>query len=410
MIDFPFDRDHHTVFDDLSRLERFRATGARTKTIAWLPSFLSDGLQTQLGRFVLLEHLLSNDDRLRQYSSHLSQADRAEAKTELTNHRDQLREQLRRALRMAYGVMNPEPGILDETLRLEKDQQFQSLDGTIPIRPPAAADLRAALDNLIEQGLDGQFPAHPKFSKDELRLTAGLVQQAFEKIREALEAPDGRVAIDRDLRKKLRPLLDPLELAHVGEQFLAVKTVWFDRFDPREAQLLTRAATVGQVRQWMNEPNPMGLPDLLENLVILTYARQANRMLTLQGIQAPESLTSLRDDIVLERQKLPEQKAWDQACERASHFFGVTVPALPTLSNLQKLHDHVAGLNKQYGSAVANYLTKLRSLLPAMITDATESSRYKTAVATNALCQAIQRAQKPSETFDVIQNAQASNT
>jgi hypothetical protein len=69
------------------------------------------------------------------------------------------------------------------------------------IRPPAAADLRSALDNLIEQDLDWQFPAHPKFSKDELRLTAGLVQQAYEKVREALEAPESRVAIDRDVRK-----------------------------------------------------------------------------------------------------------------------------------------------------------------------------------------------------------------
>ena len=406
VIDFPFDRDHHTVFDDLSRLERFRAAGARSKTIAWLPSFLSDRLQSQLGRFVVLEHLLSNDDRLRQYSSHLSQADRAEAKTELTNHRDQLREQLKRALRMAYGVMNPEPTVLDEALRLEKDQQFQSLDATIPIRPPAAADLRAALDNLIEQGLDGQYPAHPKFSKDELRLTAGLVQQAFDKVREALEAPDSRVAIDRDVRKKLRPLLDPLELAHVGEQFLAVKTVWFDRFDPREAQLPTKAATVGQLRQWMNEPNPMGLPDTLENLVILTYARQANRMLTLQGIQAPESLSGLRNDVVLERQMLPEQKAWDQVCERASHFFGVTVPALPTLANLQKLHDQVASLNKEFGHEVSNYVGKLRAVLPALVGDESEVLRYKTAAATNVLCQAIQRAKKPLETFDALQSAQ----
>ena len=406
LIDFPFDRDHHTVFDDLSRLERFRATGLRSKTIAWLPSFFSAGIQTQLGRFVVLEHLLSNDDRLRQYSSHLSLSDRAEAKTELTNHRDQLREQLRRALRMAYGVMNPESGTLDESLQLERDQQFQSLDATIPIRPPAAADLRAALDNLIEQGLDGQYPAHPKFSKDELRLTAGLVQQAFDKIREALESPDGRVAIDRDVRKKLRPLLDPLELAHVGEQFLAVNTVWFDRFDPREAQLATKAATVGQVRQWMNEPNSMGLPDTLENLVILTYARQANRMLTLQGIPMPESLTSLRDDIVLERQKLPAQKEWDQACEQAGYVFGVTIPALPTLANLQKLHDQVAGLCKQFGPDVANYLGKLRTILPAVVGDEAEIPRYRTAAATNALCQAIQRAKKPADTFDAIQAAQ----
>jgi hypothetical protein len=406
VIDFPFDRDHHTVHDDLSRLERFRATGNCSKTIAWLPSFFSDSLQTQLGRFVVLEHLLSNDDRLRQYSSHLSQADRAEAKTELTNHRDQLREQLKRALRMAYGVMSPEPGVLDAALSLEKDQQFQSLDSMISIRPPAAANLRESLDNLIEQGLDGQYPSHPKFSKDDLRLTAGLVQQAFDKVGEALEAPGCRVAIDRDVRKKLRPLLEPLELAQVGEQFLAVKTVWFDKFDPREAQLPTKAATVGQLRQWMNEPNPMGLPDSLENLVILTYARQANRMLALQGIQAPESISSLRNDIVLERQQLPEQMVWELGCERASHFFGVTVPALPTLANLKALHDRVAELNKTYAPEVKNYLTKLSMILTAVLGEAVKIPRYKTAEATNKLCLAIQQAKKPLETFEAIQNAE----
>ena len=74
---------------------------------------------------------------------------------------------------MAYGVMNPEPGILDEGLQLEKDQQFQSLDPSMPIRPPAAADLRAALDNLIEQGLDRQYPAHPNSVRTSCDLQRG---------------------------------------------------------------------------------------------------------------------------------------------------------------------------------------------------------------------------------------------
>jgi hypothetical protein len=405
VIDFPFDRDHNTPFADLDRLERFRGTNQRSNTIVWLPSFFSAGLQTELGRFVVLEFLLSNDDRLRQYSSRLSFAERSEAKTVLTNQRDQLRERLRRALRMAYGVMNPEPGMLDEALRLQKDQQFQSLDVAITIRPPAAADLRSALDNLIEQGLDGQFPEHPKFNKDELKLTPGLVQQAYEKVCEALESPDGRVAIDRDLRKKLRPLLGPLDLADVAEQFLAVKNTWFDRFDPREAQLPRRSATVGDLRKWMNEPSRKGLPDLLENLVILSYARKANRLLTLQGIPAPESLTNLRDDILLERQKLPDQNTWEVVCDRAAHIFGTTIPAVPTLANLQKLNDQVSELNKRFGPDVANYLGKLRTALTTMNGADADVPRFKTANATNALCQAVQKAKKPSEVFEAIQNA-----
>jgi hypothetical protein len=408
IIDYPYDRDNHTPFTDLNRLEQFRVSNPRSKTIVWLPSFFSAGLQTDLGRFVLLEFLLSNDDRLRDYSGHLSLADRAEAKTILTNQRDQLRERLRRALRMAYGVMIPESGILDEALILEKEQQFQSLEATITIRPPAVADLRSALDNLIEQGLDGQFPGHPKFSKDELRLTPALIQQAYDKLREALEASDGRVAIDRDARKKLRPLLEPLELAHVGEQFLAVKTTWFDRFDPREAQLPTRSATVGQLRQWMNQPSPSGLPAPLENLVILTYARHASRLLTLYGSPVTqESPASLRDEIVLERLNLPDEKTWEQVCERASHIFGVTIPPLPTLANLQRLHDQATELNKRFGTEVLHYVEKLRTVLPAFLGSEADVPRYRAAVATADLSEAILHAKKPLETFAAIEATDA---
>jgi hypothetical protein len=405
VIDFPFDRDHNTPFSDLERIDRFRKANPRSKTIVWLPSFFSASLQIELGRFVVLEHLLSNDDRLRQYSSRLSLAERTEAKTILTNQRDQLRERMRRALRMAYGVMNAEAGMLDEGLRLEKEQQFQSLDASIVVRAPAAADLKTALDSLIVQGLDGQYPAHPKFNNNDFRWSTNFVQQAYDKIVEALTSPDERVVVDRDFVRKYRVLLEPLELARVGEQFMQVEKIWFHRFDPREEQLPTKSATVGQLRQFINEPSPMGLPAPLENLIILTYARQANRMLTLQGMQVAESLTGLRDDIVLERQMLPDQRAMELTCTRASDIFGVTIPVLPSLANLQKMHDQVTALNKQLGPAVANYLGKLSAVLPPIVGDFSETDRYKTAVAMNALCQAIGRSSKPADTFAAIQSA-----
>ncbi len=407
VIDFPFDRDHNTPFTDLQRLERFRGMNPGTKTIVWLPSFFSAELQSQLGRYVVLEFLLSNDERLRQYTSNLSFAERSEAKTVLSNQRDQLRERLRRALRMAYGVMNPEPGLLDEGLSLEKDQQFQSLDGTNPIRPPAAANLRGALDDLIKQGLDGQYPSHPRFSED-LKLSPGLVQQAFEKLCEALESTDRRVSIDRDMRRKLRPLLEPLELAQVGEQFLAVNTTWLDRFDPKESQLPNLSATVGQLRKWINEPRQMGLPAWLENLIILAYARQANRLLTLQGLMVTESLTNLRDDIVLERQELPEQHDWDEVTGRASHIYGLTIPTLPSLINMQKLHDGVIELTKKFGPAVTSYVVKLKSTLPRVVGDWADVPRFKTAIATEELCQTVLTVstRKPMNLFEAILRAE----
>src|SRR5260370_13865905 len=136
---------------------------------------------------------------------------------------------------------------------------------------------------------------------------------------------------------------------------------------------------------------------------MIKYACKANRMLMFQGIPMPAFLTNLQYDIVLERQKLPEQKAWEQVCERASHIFGVTIPMLPTLANLQKLNDQVSELNKQFGPEVANYVAKLRITLPAIVGDYVDLPRYRTAVAMNALCQSVQRAKKPSEIFEAIQ-------
>jgi hypothetical protein len=156
----------------------------------------------------------------------------------------------------------------------------------------------------------------------------------------------------------------------------------------------------------MNEPNRMGLPDLLENLVILTYVCQANRLLTLQGIPLLGSLTALRDDILLERQKLPDQSVWEQVCERTSHIFGVTIPVLPSLANLQKLNDQVSDLSMKFGPDVTNYHGKLQKLLPAVVGAYSDLPRYKTAVAMSALCQSIQRAKKPLEVFEAIRVAE----
>ena len=408
VIDLPFDRDHHTPDEDLKRLNEFRQShlqGART--LVWLPSFFSEALKSELGRYVVLEFLLSNDDRLRDYSTSFSLGDRVEAKTILLNQRDQLRERLRRALRVAYGIgnSNAEPGILDESLRLEKDQQFQSLDLGVVVRAPSAANLRAALDGLLEQALDGQYPDHPRFNKDDLRLTGGLVQLAYDKIREALEAPDKRVAIDRDLRRKLRPLLEPLELATVAEQVLAVNDTWFDRFDPKEAQLPNRTGTVGNLRQWLDEPSRRGLPEVLQNLIILTYARQTNRILTLQGIPVSDSLNALRNEVVLERQQLPDQAAWEDVAGRVSHIFGLTLQPLPTLANLNKLDAQVRSLVNLHAADAANYLAKLRTTAKALGITAEDFPRLRTAASTSVLLGSIQQTRKPLDLFEVIRHA-----
>lgn len=409
VIDFPFDRDFHTPEHDLSRIAEFTRAHGPTRTIVWLPCFFSGNINVELGKLVTLDHILSSDDRFRQYTGYLPPGERAEAKTVLTNQRDQLKEKLRRAVQMAYGVRNPEPGILDEALRLEKEQQFISLDKAIPVRPPVAANMSAALNELLERALDGQFPGHPRFAGDEFKpgnsIGNSLVQSAWENVSQALQEPDGRLAIDRETKKKLRPLLEPLELAQVGEQFLQVKTVWFDRFDPKEAQLPGRAATVGQVREWIDKPVPLGLPRSLENLLILTYARQASRMLTLHGAVVQEKLLDLRDDFLLERQTLPSQSEWTVVAERASHLFGLTLPPIPSPGNLQKLDEQVRALVSQYAGDLSDYASKLQATLSMLDEPHAAATRLVTAARMQTLCSAIRDTRKPVDLFSAIHNA-----
>jgi hypothetical protein len=84
---------------------------------------------------------------------------------------------------------------------------------------------------------------------------------------------------------------------------------------------------------------------VLENLVILTYARQASRMLTLQGIPLPESLTSLRDDVAFWSANRSPSRLHGRWSPRArATSFGITLQSLPSLGNLQKLDTEVREL------------------------------------------------------------------
>ena len=73
---------------------------------------------------------------------------------------------------------------------------------------------------------------------------------------------------------------------------------------------------------------------------------------------------------------------------------------LPSLANMQKLHDLVKAKVIQFGPEVENYVAKLRTTLPALLGEYNELPRYKTALVTDALCRMVGRAKKPQEVFD----------
>ena len=93
IIDFPFDEQGHGPRDDINQIQTFEQSHPRgTKTLCWIPAFLSVDAQKDLGMLVILEHVLAGSrdgfmgERFVQYSGHLSIQDRQSAKSLLENH------------------------------------------------------------------------------------------------------------------------------------------------------------------------------------------------------------------------------------------------------------------------------------------------------------------------------------
>lgn len=64
LIDYPFDEEgHHGPMDDVAKVRDAAAAGDGTgsNTLVWPPSFLSDGALTDLGKLVLIDHLLTGE-------------------------------------------------------------------------------------------------------------------------------------------------------------------------------------------------------------------------------------------------------------------------------------------------------------------------------------------------------------
>ena len=69
----------------------------------------------------------------------------------------------------------------------------------------------------------------------------------------------------------------------------------------RKAAETGGAMTVGQLRKWIDDPKPMGLPKEAQNLVILLFAAQTNRTFYLHGSPSEVSLANIADAHELRR-------------------------------------------------------------------------------------------------------------
>ena len=324
LIDFPFDAAGFGPTNDLRRIQRMRDAGAISQSVAWLPSFVNASMAGDLGKLVLIDYLLTGDNFDRN-ASHLSVNDRDTARILLDNQRNSLQSSLERCLLAAYQLEGGAADSLDPDRTV--DEHFPTLMPDVRVRPPVAGDLRAGLDHILHQVLATSYPAAPKLG----RLVPGRADltRIFDVCKRAAADPQKRVAdLDAAMRKLMKDVAEPLRLGTQHDQPFVLDDHW-DRHMARkegawrEAAGPTAPLTVRVVRSWLDDPEPMGLPVELSNLVILAWAGKTNRRILRHGGAIEEKVESLPDDAELRAQAMPSDAEWEQMVDRAGRLFGV---------------------------------------------------------------------------------------
>jgi len=386
VIDVPFGEPGHGPRDGIGRLQQFRhAHPDGTRTLVWIPNYFSQDALRDLGLLVVLEHILAGE-RFSGYASHLNPQDKLAARNLLENQSSELRQRVRHHLEAAYGLDALLPGSLDATQELEPHEQFQSLKSGFDPQPPAAATLRAAMEQLLDQALADDYPAHPRF---EAEVRAGNLRKVYDVASQAARREDGRVEVEKTLRPLLRQIANPLLLGEMGPDatHFVLGQHWKNHFTRKAAQAAGPALTVGQLRKWTDDPKPMGLPKEAANLVILVFAEQTNRTFFLHGGPTEATLTNLPDSLELREWKGPSEATWDVAVRRGGSILGVAVSPLLKSNNVGSLANQVKAKATECRHGLQLYARRLRDRLTPM--SLADSPRLKTAQATATLAERL---------------------
>lgn len=381
VLDFPFDEGNFGPADDLARLAEYR--GGDTRTLVWIPSFLSNKALADLGRLVVLDYILQGE-RFETHAGHLSFVDRVQAKALARNQLDQLRIKLRSQLEVAYGISTEPRDAVSHAL--SADQQFRSLDPTLSPRPPVGADFKSAFESLLGQLFVHQYPGHPEFDTE---IKPAVIRKIWPEVQRAIEAPGQRGQVqDPGVRKLVRSIVNPCKLGQMGETHLLIEPNWQSHFSQCHARDGGDAVTVGKLRQWIDLPAPKGLPLELQNLIILAFAASTNRRFTMRGGPFEPTVESLPDELELREQSLPSSADWQLALQRAASLFGLTLGQNLNAANVGKLVDEVKQKCEERRTDVKRLVVQLRDRV-GRYAAGVAGDRQQTAESAQALVAAV---------------------
>ncbi len=386
ILGMPFDVQGHGPNDDRARLQRF---GEEAETVIWLPSQLSERALRELGTLIRIDFLLIRN-RLEEHARHLSPSDREQARALLQNQRSQLYQRLRACLEAAYGIRTDQDNALG--LTLEPSDHLVSLEGTFRPLPPVDADLKEALGGLLDRMFEHRFPAHPFFEEE---IKPASLRKVLEEVQRTAQETGQRAFVERVLRSTLRAIAGPLRLGTMNDTHLVLDPHWASHFGRMHAQHGGGPITVGNLRDWMDEPHKMGLPRDVQNLVVLAYAAQADRTPVLRGAPVKPTIDRLEDEIELREQPLPDEVIWARARKRAETLFGLPSSELRKAATVERLAGEVLEKVEAARPAVANLAAALRLRMTAYGLAADATQRMTTLQSAAALIAALTASRDP---------------
>ncbi|MFO0914163.1 MAG: hypothetical protein U0795_14485 [Pirellulales bacterium] len=402
IVDFPFDEPGHGPRDDLSTIQRYlQAHPAGAKTLCWVPSFFSSESQKELGTLVILEHILTGE-RFGQYADHLSPQDRQSAKSVLESQRNQLRQRVKNHLDAAYGVDSTTPGALDTTHDLDLNEHYVSLIPGLTPLPPVAANLAGAMQHLLSQALLHEFPAAPDFGAE---VRANSVKKVLEQLLPGVQAGLDRIEVEKTQRQLVRQIADPLRLGEMGVDatHFVVGQFWKTHFGKKAAETGS-AMTVAQLRRWIDDPKPMGLPKEAQNMVIIMFAAQTGHSVYLHGSPFEPTLSSIPDACELRKDKLPDPAVWEIALKRAGSIFGVAGSRLLSSGNVNTLATECRRRASDVRRSCQAYAKGLRDRFGELGIPAADAQRLATADSTLALVERLVAAE-PKDIVNLLASA-----
>ena len=328
IVDHPFDEGDHGPADDRQRVQTLRMRGVQAHTVCWVPAALTTERLTDLRRLVIIDAVLSGQ-RFESHAQHLNPTDRQRARATLQSQRDALLTRVRSVLRQAYGLATKQAA----DVVLSYEDHLLTLTPDLRLTLPVGAAMKDALHDVAGQVLAYQYPAHPDFDPDRVGATVGLgnARMVLDYVRKAIEAPDGRVEVERRDRATMRRIANPLLLGEMHEAAFVLGRHWVQHFHQKAAQHeIEGDLKVSDLLGWLDEPSPRGLEFLVARLVIACFAEQSDRAWVRYGgvLDPPPELTAISSDLTLREQRLPSEESWQAARRRAMEVFGVNAPEL----------------------------------------------------------------------------------